>query len=86
MIYYSAIAETSGIILTIFFISSGIIILDANKLSVYRLYLSLNFIFFSITMLLAVIGNYYSVFFFVSSLIVLGISLNILFKFASIKT
>lgn len=80
MIDYTAITESSAVILTIYFLVSGRFLNDENKyrlrLSVYKNYLVLIFIVFSITMVLSSMQLYYSIFAFIISLMLLGYSLN----------
>ncbi len=80
MIDYTAITESSAVILTIYFLVSGSFLNDKNKyrfrIHIYKNYLILIFIVFSITMILSSMEIYYSIFTFIISLIILGFSLN----------
>ncbi len=78
MIQYSAIAELSAVILIIFFLSPAILA-SMNKgifTRLYRIYSLINLLLFGLTIILAVIGNSYSVIFLIVSLVFMGYSLN----------
>ena len=87
MIEYQAIAESSAVILTIYFLFFPIVVsslFSKNSLlmllSLVRLQLSINFLLFGITIILAVIENFYSFIFLIISLIFLPVSLNYMLK------
>lgn len=84
MIEYSAIAESSAVILTIYFLSPAIIAAGGNTLfpftSFYRFYSLLNLLFFGLTIILAIINNPYSILFLIFSFIILGYSSNTMLR------
>ena len=87
MIEYSAIAEASAVILTIYFLFFPITLslsfenLNYLPLPIVRLQLLIIFLLFGITIILAVIENFYSFVFLIISLIFLPFSINYLLKF-----
>ena len=87
MIEYSAIAESSAVILTIYFLFFPITLSLSSKnlnylpLPIVRLHLLINFLLFGITIILAIIENFYSFVFLIISLIFLPFSINYLLKF-----
>ena len=87
MIEYSAIAESSAVILTIYFLFFPIMSSLSSKnlifppLHIVRFQLSINFLLLGITIILAVIENFYAVIFLIVSLIFLPLSLNYMLNF-----
>ena len=86
MIEYSAIAESSAVILTIYFLFFPILTSLYTKdmllifLHLARLQLLINFLLFGITIILAVIESFYSLIFLIISLIFLPFSINYILK------
>jgi hypothetical protein len=83
MIYYSALAESAALILTIYFITSGIFLSDdkhKTRLTAYHNYFILNFFLFILSIITAVVGLWYSIFIFIISVAFLGFSIDKLFK------
>jgi len=83
MIHYSALAESSALLLTIYFITSGIFLGDDQhkiRLTTYRDYFILNFILFGLTIIIAIAGLWYSFIIFIISVVFLGLSMFKLFK------
>ncbi len=86
MIEYSAIAESSAVILTIYFLFFPILTSLYTKdmllifLHLARLQLLINFLLFGITIILAVIESFYSLIFLITSLIFLPFSINYILK------
>lgn len=84
MIEYPAIAESSAVILTIYFLFFPIVSLLYSKniflvafiLPIIRTLLYINFLFFGVTIILAVIENFWSFIFLIISLISLPFSLS----------
>jgi hypothetical protein len=83
MIYYSALAESSALILTIYFITSGIFLNNdkrKTRLTAYHNYFTLNFFLFILSITTAIAGLWYSIVIFIISAVFLGFSIDKLFK------
>ena len=83
MIYYSALAESSALILTIYFIISCIFLNNDTRkvrLTAYHNYFILNFFLFVLSIIAAILGLWYSIIIFILSAIFLGFSIDKLFK------
>ncbi len=86
MIEYPAIAESSAVILTIYFLFFPIMtsLYTKDQLLIFlhlaRSQLLINFLLFGITIILAVIENFYSFVFLIISIIFLPFSINHMLK------
>ena len=86
MIEYSAIAESSAVILTVYFLFFPIItsLYTKDQLLIFlhlaRSQLLINFLLLGITIILAVIENFYSIVFLVISIFFLPFSINYILK------
>ncbi len=88
MIYYSALAESSTLILTIYFITSGIFLNNdpyKTRLTAYHNYFILNFVLFMLSIITAIVGLWYSILIFIIAVIFLGFSIDKIFKMLMTK-
>ena len=88
MIDYAALAESASVILTIYFIVAGVLmqLFQGTGLlfaiaNVYRKWIVAVFILFSIAIIMALMNIFYSILFFIASMIMLGIALQYLSSF-----
>ncbi len=88
MIDYAALAESASVILTIYFIAVGAFMQLIQRTGmlpyivyVYRGWAVAVFVPFTIAIIMALMNIFYSILFFIASMIVLGIALEKLFSF-----